>query len=227
MLSRGSVLRYRLPRTLSAKERERLQSRGLYRECGLGRIAVNPVMLSAERPVFSATLKVANNPTIPAPPAPATLLASLLQRRAALAGDKIQAQEISTAIFRELCQSLDRARAWQGIPDSQALIAPGRSQWGHLKKLASDHRHRPHELWQALFQGDKAMIRTRSGWELETAPDTTLADEFQAICKRHYQHDIDDGALGEIMGHLAVRGLTQDWADAVGGNTRHDQENKE
>jgi len=223
VLNRGSVLRYQLPRALDTKESEGVQSAGLYRESGLGRIAINPSLLDGRHPTFEPLTARSTSSTIITASTPSTALVSLLLRRAALAGDKTQTETLALAIFNQLLVLLQQARVWNGLPLGQPLAAPGRSQWGGIKQLASDQRDRPETLWRALLGGDKAVIRDRSGWNLATGPSTTLAAGMHEILKSHGLQD--NPQLADVIGHLAVHGLSLNWANAVSGATELKEKN--
>jgi CRISPR-associated protein Csx10 len=217
VICRGSVLRFELPRRLEAAELDALKNLGLYQEAGLGQLAVNPKLLSGERPVFEPAVAGQGNsdqatPLIP----PNTPLIKLLQSRAGQVDQLKEAAKIAEELFDGLCAIVCNARTWQGLRVGQPLIdAPGRSQWGLIKSKASDLRQGPSVLWESLFEGENAMIRERSGWGLETGPDRRLDTEFIALCqglnlKQHVQ-------FGSIMGRLAVLGLSAKWQQLLDG----------
>jgi hypothetical protein len=215
VISRGSVLRYKLAQPLSAEALASLQSVGLYQESGLGQMVVNPTLLAARHPQFS--LPVSTTCTKQAKvTAPDTPLIRLLQRRIQGGENHKQASEQAADLFADLCIALKAARSWLGLRDSQPLpLAPGRSQWGQLKKYSSDHRSRPEELWRILFDAENALIRGRSGWDLSIGPETNLSTHFKSLCESKALPSNE--MLGDIMGELATLGLSQRWQHEVEG----------
>jgi hypothetical protein len=222
VISRGSVLRYELTQPLAHAELVALQQLGLYQESGLGQIAVNPQLLVTDQPVFKPMSAVPATAISPLA-APTSPLIALLQKRAGQTNQQQDVALIAGRLFAGLCLALEQARSWRGVPANQPLtIAPGRSQWGQLKSLASDQRQRPTALWKQLFEADNAMIRARSGWDLDVGPGRTLNDAMRALCQQEQlQHHAQ---LGEIIGRLAVLGMSAEWHKQVNG-TRHQKPN--
>ncbi|MBE0507875.1 MAG: hypothetical protein IBX50_14380 [Marinospirillum sp.] len=224
VISRGSVLRFLLPSVPSPEELQSLQRIGRFQEQGLGRIAVNPQLIQTAQPVFEKpdAGSTVTAKAFSATPRPAnSLLAQVLSTRLTEQQEDNQADQIARVLFQQLLSALDSARNWQGITSSEPLPeAPGRSQWGRIKDLASQHRNEPEVLWQKLISNDDAVIRARSGWQLELSPSETLDERVTDLLSAHQKSVL----LPEILGRLAVLGLTTQWQNAIEGNKIFDKE---
>ena len=215
VISRGSVLRYELAQPLSTEALARLQLVGLFQESGLGQMVVNPTLLATRHPQFSLPVSTTCTKQIKVV-APDTPLIRLLQQRIQGGENHKQASEQAAELFADLCSALKTARSWLGLRDNQPLpLAPGRSQWGQLKKYSSDHRSRPDELWRILFDAENAVIRGRSGWDLSVGPETNLSTRLKSLCESKGLPNNE--MLGDIMGELATLGLSQRWRHEVEG----------
>lgn len=219
VITRGSVLRYRLPQPLSDAERIALQQGlGVYQSAGLGRVALNPSWLSQKTPRFDDAAPLSASHPKPAAPQMATpetsrLLRAIQQR--AQGSDMDHVAEAAQRLFAVLVAAIDEARVWQGIAATQPVSAPNRSQWGRIKALANQYRNEPTALRQAFYQGKQAIIRERSGWDLEIGPRTTLAKriipEMDALA---------DSDIVAIVGRLSALGLTQHWEATIQGTSQ-------
>ena len=227
VIVRGSVLRYRLPRALTAEELARLNNGvGLHIESGLGRVWVNPPLLSHAQPVFMDDVPVTADhqaaPLVPAAqprPAGSTLL-DVLERRVARRNGGSVAETAARALYAELCERIREARRFAALATNVPLeSAPGRSQWGRLKQLASDLRH-PHEqdtLWRQLCTAENAILRERSGWDTRYGPEPDQQLHVwmrQRLQPLHGNVSVD---LASVIGHLAVLGLQPHWQRCVSG----------
>lgn len=220
VICRGSVLRFRLAAPLSEAQREAL-SRGVgaYQVQGLGRVAVDPALLCSERPVFISREYKGGHQAASGPVAPGRVssmvspLIHAVERRYQRQHQVEDAGTWAREIFDKLLEALTSAREWQGIPDSQPLVnAPNRSQWGQIKEMASRYRQQPGALRAQLFHGGQAVIRERSGWELEVAPGQWLSQILREALDK-----VDDALMPDVVGRLAVMGLSRRWAEAVEG----------
>lgn len=198
VISRGSVLRYQLPRPLEADTASALESGiGLHVEAGLGHVAVNPQLLRTASPRFE------DRPQPSAPPqrtdhAKTTphskFVRALASRRNRLQGSAVEAKAVE--LHQDYMEILDRARGFNGYAEP-----PRRSQWGRIKQLASDHRHDRQKLIDALFDSANGALRERpnTGWDLRygTSPAETLSNWMKE--KLHER----EGNLAELLGHWA------------------------
>lgn len=239
VIERGSVLRYALPRPLSAEERSALQDGlGLMVECGLGAAAVNPALLAGERPRFGAPLQ-ARPPAAEAVQATGdgpALLDLLRARRDRRIGD-VEPERIARELFDGLCARVREARAYHGAAPGVALdpAPPSRSQWGQIKQLASDCRDNPAELLRCLTDADTGLIRGRSGWQLrfpahaadpgrDAAPagrDRPVEQRPTEVLHEWMRAELEKLAkrkdFGRIVGHLAALGLEEEWTRCCEG----------
>lgn len=193
VISRGSVLRYRLPAALSAAQRQRLQQGlGLHVECGLGQAWVNPPLLAKPQPEF-ATAQAQAAPVVQRA-AKGSLFTAALQARLQRMGGQPSEQRA-----RELLGHYEYL-VQQALRYDSAAVPPGRSQWGRLKQRASDLRQQPDKLATELFNKDNGILRERSGWELRfgTGNDETLGRWLQNALRD------SDTPLPDIVGQLAA-----------------------
>ncbi|MGS2743864.1 type III-B CRISPR module-associated Cmr3 family protein [Halomonas sp. LS-001] len=217
VITRGSVLRYQLRNPLTEDQFTTLQQGlGVYQSTGLGRVALNPSWLSQKQPRFADAKPLAGPQPEPAAMKMATPETSRLLRvvqQRAQGSDADHVAEKAQELFAMLVAAVGEARIWQGISANQPVPAPNRSQWGRIKTLANQYRHEPTALRQAFYQSKQAIIRERSGWELELGPRTTLAKriipEIDAI---------KDSDIVAIVGRLATLGLTQHWETVIQGS---------
>ncbi|WKN24021.1 RAMP superfamily CRISPR-associated protein [Azotobacter vinelandii] len=222
VICRGSVLRYQLPHPLSTEENQALRhGLGLCIESGLGDAWIDPPLLAAAQPRFAASPAPAGETQrrIDVPDTP--LIAALQARRNRRLGDR-KPEEQARKLFAGLCQRVREARRYAAIAINVTIPAPGRSQWGLLKQLASDHRNDPAALWKALTDTSDGVIRDRSGWELRYGPgpeqrlDQWMRTELEKL-RTHTDFD-----LGRLIGHLAVLGLQQAWVACCNGTEPED-----
>lgn len=234
VISRGSVLRFSLPGTLDAAMIEALQSGlGLYLESGLGRVWVNPPLLTSSRPAFgveTAARAPADAGSMPAPataaPPDSVLIHALRQRQQRRGGDKLH-ELLARKLFEDLCGRVSEARHFLALPAGAAPESvPGRSQWGRLKQLASDYRNRPDALWDVMAHPENGVLRARSGWELRYGP----APEQQLhgwLINALSAMRSGTPALDRVIGHLAVLGLQAEWQACCEGRAAQVQKQKE
>lgn len=220
VITRGSVLRFELPRPLTAEEHERLQQGlGLQIESGLGSAWVNPPLLANAQPCFSSAPAV-TLATTACPPAPdSRLIASLRARQQRRLGDQLPEQE-ARALFNGLCQRIGEARSYAACAAGVPISAPERSQWGRIKQWASDHRNAPAQLWHLLSNDQDGLLRERSGWQLRYGPlaEQTLGHWLQQALQPHSQQ----AHFSRLIGHLAVLGLQPAWLDCCVGTASED-----
>lgn len=229
VISRGSVLRYRLEQPLTPAQLVALHTCGLHTESGLGRVAINPELLAQAQPAFKVRpdSKPSSSTTSDAHLATgSSILIQTLQSRHQAQQSYNTAEQEAQRLFKRLLDALDRARTWKGIPASQTLeTAPGRSQWGIIKELASHHRHNPAQLWNTItgqHNGAHAIIGNRSGWELATGPGTNLGQVItQDAALLQYTNQ---RLLADVLGQLAALGLSsKQWQAKVEGTHSVDQ----
>lgn len=220
VITRGSVLRFELPRSLTPQEHQHLQQGlGLQIECGLGSVWVNPPLLASAQPEFSPAPTSAQTSTA-CPPAPTTqLIAGLCARQQRRLGDQLPEQQ-ARALFDGLCQRVGEVRRYAACAAGVAIDAPERSQWGRLKQWASDHRNDPAQLWHLLGNDRDGLLRERSGWQLRYGPlaEQTLSHWLRQALQPHSQY----AYFSRLIGHLAVLGLQPAWLACCAGTASED-----
>ena len=226
VICRGSILRYRLTEPLAEHRLQSLQNIGLYQELGLGRIAVNPRLLTRSVPVFStqnhqqqsespirnSDIRSSTSELLQGQP---PLLISSLQRRIKLTANSTNFDQAAKAIFDGLLQDIKNARSWAGLVAGEYLqTAPTRSQWGNIRALANDNRMQPEQLKTQL----NIVLEGRSGWELEISPNRTLADSFfDAFESKCNAFAVHEKLLPEVLARIAVMGGSDRWQKALEG----------
>jgi CRISPR-associated protein Csx10 len=173
VLQQGSVIRLRLygdpdPTALLEMCTAGL---GLYRECGLGRVWVNPPLLvelqqtiSKERAAAEdlhpdTTAKAGDDPVAKDP------LIVWLRSQVETEGSRERMDTQARAIAAEYQERLAAARRELGI-SSDELFGPSRSQWGGVLETARGSR--PDRLLEDLFEtGDAVVKRDAEGWKEE------------------------------------------------------------
>lgn len=223
LITRGSVLRYRLPRPLNENERRSLSDGlGLFIEAGLGRVWIDPPLLARDRPAFSAASQTTHCPgsSEPTVARPSSVLLDVLERRLARRTGGSLAEQAARRLYEDLCERIREARRYKAIAPGVALDeAPGRSQWGRLKETASNWR-RPDQqdaLMRELTDTDNGILRARSGWEVRfgPTPDQQLDRWMCAQLAQLAGNGTID--LAALIGHLAVLGLQAHWVRCVDG----------
>lgn len=215
VICRGSVVRYALARPLSVEECLDLQKGlGLQIESGLGSVWVNPPLLAQEQPQF-ARVQASQVIVSSTPPQPETLLITALRaRQQRRLGDVVPEQQ-ARLLFSGLCQRIRDARRYAATAIGVPIAAPGRSQWGRLKQMASGHRNTPDQLWNDLTNARDGLLRERSGWDLRYGPEPDQQlDNWMHEALQQYRQQV---YFSRLIGHLAVLGLQQAWLDCCAG----------
>lgn len=187
VISRGSVLIFRLPKPIGQQSGASLMHIGQHQEMGLGQVLINPALLASHPPVFSESGTAPEITETPAPHRPDTPLTRFLSRDVEWENQGKQAEHYVEVIIRAVQEALTSAAAWSGLPAGHIPDdAPNRAQWGKIRELAQAYTAQPDKLLQALFEGDHALLRAKTGqaaWRLRTGPSTTLADDIrQCLC---------------------------------------------
>lgn len=180
VISRGSVLVFRLPAPLNDDQIVSLEWAGLYQESGLGRMSVNPRLLASDQPNFESSTAPALKATNVAPAAPDSALARFLSQKTEGVEQEKSAEKYAHILVAQLLAALKDAAAWAGLPEGTLPPeAPNRSQWGRIRELALSHEGEPSALRQQLFESEHAVLRAREGqsaWRLPTGAGETLSN---------------------------------------------------
>ncbi len=128
VIAAGSVLVFSFDEPIDPQTIPR--SFGLWREAGLGRVAVNPKLLADERPVLAPAC-AAEEEKAPARPASALLDWLEAQQRRAERTEDVQkkAEAWAQELLEHLYKNAKRL-AGEGAP------LPGKTQWGRVRELA-------------------------------------------------------------------------------------------
>ena len=193
VINAGSVITLKLdhspdPDALAALE----HGVGCYRECGLGRILVNPSLLEGKTPDFGDRSEP--NEARPVTARPDDPLIAWLESRTGSGDIKIDRR--ARQLARDFMTGLDRARRLAGVAPDRAF-GPSKAQWGTVFEAA---RNTPGKhLFTRLFDGDNACIKpSAEGWreQVRKADGTwhTLAQSLKDALSR----DGDTGASGDL-----------------------------
>ena len=201
VISRGSVLVFRLPEPISQAQKDALQCLGQYQEAGLGQVVVNPVLLSSVNPAFEVVKNVKKDkPQQVATIKPDSTLVRFLGRRTQTADHSVEVEKYARKFISEIQGALVSAAAWAGLPDgSLPHEIPNRSQWGKVRELAVTYEGDPTTLQRQLFDSDHAVLRVREGqaaWRLQVGPKETLADRIRQATG---EQAIPPGLLGKAL----------------------------
>lgn len=183
----GSVLTFVIRKGALANAKEGPGAVGLWQECGLGRIWVNPELLRGDHPELKESRATLIAPAMPAPDAPSE---SKLTRWATA-----QAQLANTLERDRLCRKWSKdLRAARAVS-----VGPSPSQWAAVAQAAR-HRRKVEAIVRAGLaacgSGDSAT--RKNDWDAEFGPGTTYRqwlerclDEGRALTAQHLQWALD------------------------------------
>ncbi len=181
---------------------------GLWRESGMGRVLMNPKLLSGERPVFDEA--VSSQPP-PEAKKPAHALIGWLEN-ALHATDRGQ---IIHDKADELVRALIKLYPSTALFEATDIRPPGRTQWGRVRELAMDTSDGK-ALMDALFGDNGPMKRDSNNkdWNAhifdEQDKPTTIRDWLKARLGK-----VDAEIRSEIVALMA-----QGMADALAGEVK-------
>lgn len=204
LISRGSVLVFKLPESLSPAALEKLRFVGQHQNAGLGQIAVNPALLASANPGFgSAPASAARLQPTASASDPDTRLSRFLQRKLSADGQGRDVERRARQLVSAVLNALHSAAGWAGLPANQfPPETPVRSQWGQLRQVAQAG-HDGQTLRQQLFEGEHAVVRDRAGqasWGLQVNASEQLHD-----CLRSALQAIPDELLGQVLAHACTQ----------------------
>lgn len=200
VIRRGSVISLTgIEPALNEAERERLLAGvGLYRELGLGRVCLDPRLLSAATPDFEAQITTASAGPEPAP-RPNHPLITWLETGRQRGTERSAAERQAKRLTPELANRYRLARAFAGVADDLP-IGPSPAQWGTVyehARVADDLA----ALKQALTTGENAVCKpTGEGWQ----------DQFRDASGIRCFADWFRGALDELDSLHAVRAFARE-----------------
>jgi hypothetical protein len=133
---------------------------GLHRECGLGRVWINPHLLAEEHPAWGP---VADQRTGPDKPAlPDHPLVAWLESQVSGDARRQQIEQLARGIATDFAAQRRKAARERGLPANEDF-GPSRSQWGRVLEAARSQSG--DELLERLFGGNSAIIKPESeGW---------------------------------------------------------------
>lgn len=166
VIAQGSVLVFSLEQPLEASHLAAINAGlGAFREGGLGRVWIDPPLLTSEQPQFSvppdreSVDTVSTTDAASASPLIAWLQARI-DRQATGEDSAKQARELA-AILRERLADARRLRGLSG----QIPVGPSASQWGAVLQAA---KSRGNDLRSTLFDPSNGLCKTGApGWQDE------------------------------------------------------------
>jgi hypothetical protein len=201
VLSQGSVLHYVLNERGTWTQQHSARAAaglGLYRECGLGRVAVNHPLLAGPHPTFDErTLAAAPPPPRAAAQHP---VVQWLRARTSSAEASEAAQRAALRLAEEYMTLLPVACRYHGLEPGTA-VGPSPSQWAAVAQEARKYATASPRLYGALFGEDGLCGRERSGWGLEIRPGQTFADWLREQCARGEQPQVEDPLRLQYLAH--------------------------
>lgn len=176
VIAAGSVLVFEMDESVDPATLPR--AFGLWREAGLGRVAVNPAMLEGEHPRFEEAVE---STPVAAPTRPDSPLLDWLEEIRVRADLAREIDEKVEAMARELLDHLYPGVVRLG---AAGVAPPGKTQWGRLRELASAASDGG-RLMSALFEGDGPLKKENNDdWNAVTADGqgnvTTLREWLKA-----------------------------------------------
>lgn len=172
VIEQGSVLRY--PVMLNSAQLALLNAGlGLYREAGLGAVAVNPTLLTQAKPDWPEPRVVIVSLAPEEPTAPLITWLKARQEAVPQQDDGTQNQGLAS----ELSRLYLSARRYAGAPE-HVLIGPSASQWGSVVQAVRGLRNRsPDDLMERMFDERDGICRSKGkdGWGGPTGLDAKIA----------------------------------------------------
>jgi hypothetical protein len=144
VIERGSVLTFvgETPADRAAARSACEAGVGLYRQEGLGRVAIDPWFLASKRPTFRARSSIPSESTDVGAEPPGGLAQWMVAR-----AEERRASEDAEA------RAHDLAELWRGEARRDGR-APTRSQWYRLAELARGHVDQPHRQLRQAIESD-------------------------------------------------------------------------
>lgn len=222
VISRGSVLCFSLKRALSEQELANLNQLGRYQEYGLGKIAVNPKLLTEKNPVFSSDLKplfAQNAIKIDWNQVSQHPLAQLVQRKVELVYLTRLIEQTAKDVFKKIEKEVMTIRRRLGLSEKNVLPnAPTKTQWGNIRAVANDLRNDSAQLMNQLFNETDGIIRKRSGWDLKIGFKNFLYTSMhQLLTETKDKFNSDPAKFSSFVGYLAQLGSSNRWSDLIEG----------
>lgn len=166
VIAQGSVLVFSLERPLAASHLDAVNAGlGAYREAGLGRVWINPPLLSSEQPQFSAPSDLESvNTASTTDTAPSSPLIAWLQARIGRQAAGEESAKKSREYAANLRERLANARRLRGLSEEMP-VGPSASQWGAVLQAA---KSRGDDLSSTLFDPSNGLCKSDApGWQDE------------------------------------------------------------
>lgn len=225
VITRGSVLRYRIPDSVDKQALLAFisQGLGLHTETGLGQMIVNPIFMQDKGIVWQATNTIITDDSNQSHDAPKTLLIATLQAKLAKQEGINKVYKDAEDIFKALCQKVLQARQFNALTENMLFgegQIPSRTQFGRLKEEANKHRQNRQALWDFLTNSENGMLNVMgetncSGWQL--CFDLKVEDNLGTFLKKELEKIKSEKDFPQIVAELAVLGLSERWENCCAG----------
>lgn len=182
---------------------------GVAQEVGLGRVWINPPLLSTPQPQFD-TVSCGVDTDIPAVKKPASALLDFLAWRADHAVKSAELEDRVARAVAQYSQLCNKARQLKGL-DRGAFSGPSTSQWGNVIAAA---RNREEDLSASLFDERKGLCRsTMEGWQDEfwddvTSSRTSFSSWLEALCGQQADRNFVALLARDIMTQIRLEAQT-------------------
>ncbi len=191
VIVQGSVMVFELNAPLMDCHRQRLQAGlGSFREAGLGRIWVEPELLTELHPEWDKSSAVESNDrpvTLPIMEGKQSDLILWLEKQTQQRSGRQTEREQARNLAEKYMKLLESARILKGL-DAKASIGPSASQWGSVSEAAKNAKNEE-ELYSKLFDDNDGCCKFKApGWKDEffsETHDNSFATWIREIWKKN------------------------------------------
>lgn len=218
VICRGSVLRFKVAINTSSVLTIQTKQFGLHQASGLGRVLVNPQMLSTAYPIFEKIQSEIekNLPTNTQVKRPDTILIHYLEQKYDKQHGATQIKDAATKLYKKMLAEMTKARTWLGLKTGQPFpVAPSTSQWGNVIDTLGACLNDANQARERLFLSTNCVIRSKqdNGWDLALNSNDQLGSwlqkQFEAI--EHKQDAV------QVFLHMAKLAQDQSWQAFIQG----------
>lgn len=168
-IEKGSVLSVTLNTALDQAQWDVLQAGlGLYRESGLGQVAVNHVLTDSDKIKQIIPFEDVTVVAVQAPKQPASDFAKWIQATVAVNTDLSNDKKYAEQLINELPKLYQRARAYYGV-EAHMPIGPSASQWSQVVDAGKQYQHDKKALFGKIFDAADCICKAGDeAWSVTT-----------------------------------------------------------